>query len=91
MASRRNEMSVIGSPTGALGHVYDSKELNVSMAKKAMPPVIGVFIFVAVFFGFVFGTVFIYDGDEALGAAFYMIAVIAPVLFLVGWRMKARR
>jgi len=84
-------MSVIGSPTGALGHVYDSKELNVSMAKKAMPPVIGVFIFAAVFFGFVFGTVFIYDGDEALGVAVYAIAAIASVLMLAGWRFMARR
>ena len=83
-------MSVIGSPTGALGHVYDSMELNVSMAKKAMPPVVGVFIFAAVFFGFVFGTVFIYDGDEALGAAIYIAAAVASVLMLLGWRMANR-
>jgi len=26
-----------------------------------------------------------------LGTVLYMVAVIAPVLFLVSWRMKARR
>jgi hypothetical protein len=91
MASWRNEMSVIGSPTGALGHVYDSKELNVSMAKKAMPPVIGVFIFVTVFFGFVFGTVLFYDGAEAWGITVYVIAAVASVLMLAGWRVMTRR
>ena len=84
-------MSIVGSPTGALGHVYDSKELNVSMAKKAMPPVVSVFIFMAVFFGVVFGTVLIYEGDELLGTVLYMVAVVAPVLSLVSWRMKVRR
>jgi len=78
------------SPWDLLKHEYDSDELNLNMAKKTMPSVIGVSISLAAFFGFVFGTVFIYDGDESLGAAIYIVAAVASVLLYVGWRKIAQ-
>jgi len=60
------------------------------MAKTTPPPVIGVLVFLAVFFGFVFGTMITYEGDQALGIAVYIIAAVVSASLYIGWRMAIR-
>ena len=76
---------------GRLGHEYESAEMSLKMKTRAMPPIMGVLVALAVFFGVIFGTVLVYEGDELLGTILYIIAIVAPVFSFVSWRRNIRR
>jgi ABC-type polysaccharide/polyol phosphate export permease len=80
----------IGVPAGRAARELESPEMRSKWKTRELPPVIGVLVALVVFFGVVFGSVFIYDGSMLLGVVLFIIAVIAPVLYILDWRRKEK-
>jgi hypothetical protein len=54
------------------------------------PVVVGLLLFLVLFFAVVAGTAYIQMGSELLGIAIYIVAAVAMVLIYLGGRMMAR-
>ena len=67
-----------------------SQEEAIFNANSRLPGVVGLLIFLVLFFGVVAGTAYIQMGSEVLGIAIYIVAAVAVVLLYLAGRMIAQ-
>ncbi len=68
--------------------VGESSEMRLKMKRASMPPVIGVLASVAMVLVIIFGVTLIYENEGMLGAIL-LIAMVALVVLLVIWTIRA--
>ncbi len=78
------------TPIGRLTYEYEPSELNVDRARAFSEPAMMGVVVLVVFFAFLFGTSYLYQGQEAIGVSIYVIGGAVTAVLLVAWRKMGR-